>query len=58
VQALYRAVLARAADRGEVELALQFIDAQDQSPAASSQLNPWERYAQVLLLTNEFLFID
>jgi hypothetical protein len=27
-------------------------------PATESKLNPWERYAQVLLLSNEFAFVD
>jgi hypothetical protein len=59
VQALYRAVLARPAQSDEVNLALKFVAAQDQSAAGGpSQLDPWEMYAQILLLTNEFLFVD
>ncbi len=60
VQALYRAVLARTADsrrsgagpevRRDCRAAILAAD--------SARLSPWEKYAQVLLLTNEFLFVD
>jgi hypothetical protein len=59
VQALYRAVLARPAQSDEVEIALRFIREQNRlSKASSSQLSAMEMYAQILLLTNEFLFVD
>ena len=57
VQAIYRLALARSAEPDEIELALKFI----QSPPAgepASKLSPWEQYAQVLLSTNEFVFVD
>jgi hypothetical protein len=55
--ALVRLVLARPAEPSEVEAALRFIRAAEQSPERS-QLTPWQQYAQVLLLTNEFIFVD
>ena len=56
VRALYRLAFARNPGPGEVQAALRFVDA----PAGSerSQLTPWQQYAQVLLLTNELMFID
>lgn len=60
VQALYRAVFARAAEPDEVELALEYIAAQ--APAGTDEehdaMLPWQRYAQALLCTNEFMFVD
>jgi hypothetical protein len=58
--ALYRLVLARPPDADEVRLALDFIAAEERSRASaeSSKLEPWPQLAQVLLLTNESLFVD
>jgi cytochrome c553 len=50
VQALYRILYARSADADEVRIGTQFIEAA--GPGA------WERYAQALLLANEFAFVD
>jgi hypothetical protein len=57
VAALYRLVLARLPEPAEVQLALRFVAAAEAEPQPS-QLTPWQQYAQVLLLTNELLFID
>jgi hypothetical protein len=54
IAALYRLVLSRAPRPEEVQAALRFI----QSSKAGSQLNAWQQYAQVLLLTNEVMFVD
>ncbi len=51
VQRLYRLLFARDATADEVELAREFLG---DGRAPSS----WERYAQALLLTNEFVFVD
>jgi len=53
-KALYRAVLGRNPTREELALALEFAGS---SPAASA-FGPWEQFAQVLLLSNEFAFVD
>jgi hypothetical protein len=56
VEALYRLVLARAPDRSEVASALRFVTRRmDSEP---SQLTAWQAYSQVLLLTNEAMFVD
>jgi hypothetical protein len=57
VQALYRLILGRPATNDEVALARQFISA---APSFDelSKLSPWELYAQALISSNEFLFID
>jgi cytochrome c553 len=54
---LVQLALARPAEPAEIEAALRFVRAAEQSPERS-QLTPWQQYAQVLLLTNEFIFVD
>jgi hypothetical protein len=56
VRELYRLVNTRNAEPFEVQAALRFIGL----PAGTdrSQLTPWQQYAQVLLLTNEVMFVD
>jgi hypothetical protein len=36
---------------------VRFIRAAEAS-SERSQLTPWQQYAQVLLMTNEFVFVD
>jgi hypothetical protein len=55
VTALYRLAFQRLPARSELQLGTQFISAQ--APGASS-LSPLEQYAQVLLLSNELVFVD
>lgn len=53
---LYRIVLLREPDAEEIHAATDFLAG---SPGDDgSQLTPWQQYAQVLLLSNEFLFLD
>jgi hypothetical protein len=47
---LYRFVLQREPTQDEMKRGLDFI--------AHQESTPWEQFAQVLLLTNEFLFVD
>jgi Protein of unknown function (DUF1549)/Protein of unknown function (DUF1553)/Planctomycete cytochrome C len=54
IAALYRLVLARTPRPEETQAGLRFI-ARSQT---GSQLSAWQQYAQVLLLTNEVLFVD
>jgi hypothetical protein len=54
IAALYRIVLARPPSAAEVQAGLRFIEGN----RTSSQLNAWQQYAQVLLLTNEMMFVD
>jgi hypothetical protein len=71
VRRLYRRVLGRFPEPDELALATDFIRRQTASSAAGSaawrsmhpadgrpRLSPWEQLSQVLLLTNEFMFID
>jgi hypothetical protein len=55
VQALYRLIYAREAEPEEVSLGLRFIQ---NAPQKQTQLTRWEQYAQVLLESNEFVFVD
>lgn len=57
VQALYRLVFARAADDEERKIAEQFLSA---TPAVADgvKLSGIEQLAQLLLLTNEFTYVD
>ncbi len=54
VAALYREALGRAPTPDESRSAERFLD----TPDPTSKLSRWEQLAQVLLMTNEFLFID
>jgi hypothetical protein len=60
VQALYRLIYGRKPTAAEVSLARNFLEVlkRDGSADKPSQLEPWETYAQALLLSNEFLFVD
>lgn len=60
IRALYRLAFQRDPDPEELELGVRFIE--KQPPAASESgadaLNSWEKYAQVLLMSNELVFVD
>jgi hypothetical protein len=60
IAALYRAVLARSPAASEVQAAARFLTPANspQGVAGRSQLSRWEQLAQVLLMTNELLFVD
>ena len=58
VRAIYRAVLSRNPTAEEVELASQFVADAAKEKVAFNRLGAWEQLAQVLLLSNEFLFVD
>jgi hypothetical protein len=52
---LYRLAYARLPTTDEAELALGFVS---EPPGEGAKLTPWEQLAQVLLLSNEFAFVD
>jgi cytochrome c553 len=54
VAALYRQALSRDPDSLEREQALDFV----RTAGTEGKMSAWERLAQVLLLTNEFAFVD
>jgi hypothetical protein len=60
IRGLYRLALTRSPSPDELEAASRFLEARD--PASNrtpqSQLSRWEQLAQVLLMTNELLFVD
>jgi hypothetical protein len=58
VKRICRAVLSRDPSGDEVKLAREFIAAAGQAKPMVGQLGPWELLAQVLLLSNEFAFVD
>jgi hypothetical protein len=62
IQALYRLVFGRPASEREVAVGRRFVEALAAEPPAKpgegTPLGPWEAYAQALLLSNEFLFVD
>jgi hypothetical protein len=64
ISLLYRLLYGRAAEPDEVGLGLRFLQAAEEpkprsgSSPAGKPLGAWEEYAQVLLLANEFVFVD
>jgi hypothetical protein len=61
VAALYRLGYGRKPDASEVALGLRFVDEADKAegkPQPGKGLSAWEKYAQILLLSNEFAFVD
>jgi hypothetical protein len=54
VQALHRLIFGRQATADDLALARDFLAKAE----PSEKLSPWEQYAQVLLLSNEFVFVD
>ena len=56
IAAIYRTVLQRPPTADEESIGRQFIAAAQGS--SESKLSPWEQYAQLLLLTNEVMYID
>jgi mono/diheme cytochrome c family protein len=58
IDRLYRLAYGRSAEADEVALGARFIKEVASEKAAPNQLSPWEQYAQVLLLGNEFAFVD
>jgi hypothetical protein len=56
VEAMYRILYGRPPTPTELDLGVRFVEESHQTPDA--KLTPWEQYAQVLLLANEFVFVD
>src|SRR5262249_52624778 len=57
---LYRICFGRPADKDDGALGLKFLAAEKaaQPQTLSGHLSAWEKYGQVLLLSNEFAFVD
>jgi hypothetical protein len=58
VNALFCHVLGRHATKQETAAALQFIEAAKADTESENGLTPWEQFAQVLLISNEAVFLD
>jgi len=62
VQVMYRIALNRGPDADELRLAKEFLAVQSDEHASSEdqprRLSTWERFAQVILLANELMFVD
>jgi len=58
VDALFCHVLGRHALKQETVKALEFIEAAKAEPQPENGLTPWEQFAQVLLISNEAVFLD
>ena len=56
--AIYRAILSRNPNAGEATFATEFAREAGKVKPTGNQLTAWEQFAQVLLLSNEFLFVD
>ncbi|MCS6977480.1 MAG: PSD1 and planctomycete cytochrome C domain-containing protein [Gemmatales bacterium] len=57
IRRLYHLVYGRDPRSEEVDKALAFLEAAE-ADRSESQLSPWEQYAQVLLMSNEFVFVE
>jgi mono/diheme cytochrome c family protein len=56
---LYEILFSRPATDDDINIGRQFIDSAGSAPAESGiRLSPWEQYCQLLLLTNEGMYID
>jgi hypothetical protein len=60
IQRLYQLAYGRAADADEMALGLRFLTVaqSNEDKKAEVHLSAWEEYAQVVLLANEFAFVD
>lgn len=58
IKALYRLLFQRVPSEGELKIGEDFIASTSQDAAGVAKLSAWEQYAQLLLMTNEFCFVD
>ena len=61
IKRMYQLTYGRDADASEIALGLRFLAEarkSDEAKKATLPLSMWEQYAQVLLLSNEFAFVD
>jgi hypothetical protein len=61
INRMYQLAYGRSAETDEIALGMRFLAEARKSNEAKSEstpLPPWEQYAQVLLLSNEFAFVD
>jgi hypothetical protein len=61
IEQLYRLVLSRRPTEQELQLGLTFLTQEESQVVAAGdepRLSAWERYVQVLLLSNEFVYVE
>lgn len=61
IRLLYQFAYQREPDADEIRLGLEFVRTQEaaaSAKAAESSLGSWDKYAQVLLMSNELVFVD
>jgi cytochrome c553 len=58
IATLYRLILNRQPDNDEVSIGKQFVSVADEQPKDAMKMTPWEQYAQLLLLSNEVMYVD
>jgi hypothetical protein len=61
INRMHQLAYGRAADADEIALGMRFLaeaKKSDETINAALSLSAWEQYAQVLLLSNEFAFVD
>jgi uncharacterized protein DUF1553 len=58
VDALFRRVLGRHANKGEIVAALRFLGQAESEARPENGMSAWEQFAQVLLISNETMFIE
>ncbi len=58
ITALYRVLFQRAPASDELTLGEQFINSATTDTTSGIAMSAWEQYAQLLLMTNEFAFVD
>ena len=58
IEAYFKHVLGRYPTKSETGAALQFIQAAQADPPVDAGLTPWELFAQIMLISNEAMFLD
>jgi hypothetical protein len=58
IQLAFRLAFSREPTAAELQLGLDYLSAADTDSQPENSLSRWERYAQILLASNEFLYID
>jgi hypothetical protein len=58
ITSLYRLIFDRQPDNDETAIGQQFVAAAEESPMNEMKMSPWEQYAQLLLLSNEVMYVD
>jgi hypothetical protein len=58
IHAFYRCVLGRNANQDDLKIANEFLNGARVKPEKPEETHIWVHFAQALLMTNEFMFID